>query len=46
VLRSAIERVVSEPSFAIAARELQAGMQALPPLDEAVERMEMLVGRS
>lgn len=45
-LRSAIERVMSEPSFAATARELQAGMRALPPLDEAVERMEMLVGRS
>jgi hypothetical protein len=45
-LRSAIERVVSEPSFATAARELQAAMHALPPLDEAVERMEMLSGRS
>jgi UDP:flavonoid glycosyltransferase YjiC (YdhE family) len=45
-LRSAIDRVLSEPSYTIVARELQAEMLALPPLDEAVERMEMLVGHS
>ena len=41
-IRSAVVRVLNEPSFAANARSLQAQMLALPPLDAAIARLETL----
>jgi UDP:flavonoid glycosyltransferase YjiC (YdhE family) len=41
-LRAAVERVLGDAGMAAAARELAAAMAALPPVDEAVERLERI----
>jgi UDP:flavonoid glycosyltransferase YjiC (YdhE family) len=41
-LRAAVKTVLQEPGYRVRARALQREMQALPPLAEAVERLEVL----
>ncbi|MGL4650165.1 MAG: glycosyltransferase, partial [Caldilineaceae bacterium] len=44
-VRAAILRVLDEPMYASTARNLQAQMLCLPPLDDAISRLETLVRR-